>query len=266
MAVSGNLGESSARRPLRVMIITEDDPLYVVKFFEVFLAQVPSSIDIVGITVSRAFHEPMHKTARRILRFYGMVDFSRLLWRWGVAKLLGRGIGASARTANVQLIEAASVNDASYLERLQALKIDVLVSVAAPEIFRAPLLSVPALGCLNIHSGRLPQYRGMMPTFWQLKNGESVATITIHEMAEKLDAGGVIATREFPVAQADRLDRVITGTKREGARLMLQTLTDIATSGKFPEGQPLDMTQARYYRFPASEDVRAFRARGHKLL
>lgn len=77
-------------RRLRVHVITEDDPLYVVRFFEVFFADLPRDrIEIVGVTVSRAFHEPLHRTALRIRRFYGSVDFVRLLARWGRAKLSG---------------------------------------------------------------------------------------------------------------------------------------------------------------------------------
>ena len=94
---------------------------------------------------------------------------------------------------------AASVNDPAYLARVKALAPDVLCSVAAPEIFRPPLLALAPRGAVNIHSGRLPVYRGMMPTFWQMMHGERAVTITVHEMAEKLDAGQVLATRTFPL-------------------------------------------------------------------
>ena len=54
---------------------------------------------------------------------------------------------------------------------------------------------------LNIHSGRLPKYRGMMPTFWQLLAGEREATITVHEMVPRLDAGAVLGKVEFPLRE-----------------------------------------------------------------
>ena len=72
---------------LRVLIITEDDPLYVIRFFESFFPAVPETIELVGITVSAAFHEPMTATARRMLRFYGPVDFVRLCSRFAMAKM-----------------------------------------------------------------------------------------------------------------------------------------------------------------------------------
>ncbi len=252
-------------KPLRVLVITEDDPLYVVRFFEVFFAELPRDrIELVGVTISKAFHEPLTKTARRIHRFYGTVDFLRLLPRYVAAKFFGTSIGKLAAKHGFTIIPAGSVNAEEYLARVRTLAPDVIVSVAAPEIFRKPLLSIPRYGCVNIHSGRLPKYRGMMPTFWQLKNGEKHVTVTIHEMVEKLDAGGIISTLEFPLAERDSLHRVITGTKQEGARLMIKVLTSIDAAP--PAATPLDMSDASYFKFPQPADVAAFRARGHRML
>lgn len=252
---------------LRVFVITEDDPLYVQRFFEVFLRDLPQDrIELIGMTISRAFHEPIWKTAKRIHRFYGTVDFLRLCCRYAMAKMRRSGIGRLARAQNIALFEADSVNSPAFVDRLRDLRLDVLVSVAAPEVFKKPLLRVARLGCINIHSGRLPKYRGMMPTFWQMRHGEREAVVTIHEMAERLDAGGVIATKMFPLREKDVLDRVITETKRDGARAMIDVLAATADTGELPPATPLDMSQAGYYRFPDPENVRAFRALGHRLL
>jgi methionyl-tRNA formyltransferase len=259
---------SAPRGPLRVFVITEDDPLYVIRFFDVFLAELPRDrIELAGITVSKAFHEPLWKTARRIWRFYGSIDFLRLLARWSLAKVSGRRIGNLARDAGVRVVEADSVNSEQFLSELRELNVDVVVSVAAPEVFRAPLLATARMGAINIHSGRLPQYRGMMPTFWQMRAGERCATVTIHEMAEKLDAGGILATLDYPLKDRDALDRVISGTKEAGARLMIETLLRFdPTTGDRPRGVPFDVSAGRYHRFPDPQAVREFRARGHRML
>jgi methionyl-tRNA formyltransferase len=159
---------------------------------------------------------------------------------------------------------ASSVNAPEYLARVRQLSPDVIVSVAAPEIFRKEILGIPRLGCINIHSGRLPVYRGMMPTFWQMMRGESAVTVTVHEMAEKLDAGGILGTVTVPIASRDSLDRVITVTKQEGARVLIEVLGKIR-QGRAP-GIPVDMNGASYFSFPKREHVREFRKRGHRLL
>jgi methionyl-tRNA formyltransferase len=250
---------------LRILFVTEDDPLYVIRFFDVFFAECPhEEFEICGVTIERAFHETMWKTMRRLQGFYGFWGFFRLGLRFMQAGLRGRSIESLAVSAGIPVLAARSVNRPEYIARVRAIAPDIIVSVAAPEIFKAELLGVPRLGCINIHSGRLPTYRGMMPTFWQMQRGEPAVTITVHRMAEKLDAGDVLATQAFDIKARDTLDRVIKGTKREGARLIIRVLRDLRAGRVQP--RPLDMQQANYFSFPTREDVREFRKCGHRLL
>lgn len=254
-------------QPLRVLLVTEDDPLYVRQFFDVFFDELPrGGIELVGVTVMRAFHEPLLRTARRVLRFYGPLDFVRLLPRYALARLLGRSVSRLVKRRGFPHLEAASVNSPEFLEAVAACRPDVIVSVAAPEIFKSPLLGMAAIGCLNIHSGKIPEYRGMMPTFWQMLEGRRSVTVTVHEMVPKLDAGGVVDTLDFPLRERDSLDRVISGTKQAGARLMIRVLERIEETRRMPERTPLDMSSARLFKFPQPADVARFRALGHRML
>lgn len=252
-------------RKLKLLFVTEDDPLYVIRFFEVFFDEYPKDqIEIVGVSVQEAFHEPKWKTAKRIFRFYGPIDFCRLLSRYIGVKLRGDSIAKLAGANGHPIVPCGSVNDPEYIGRVKAINPDVIASVAAPEIFKRPIIDTPALGCINIHSGRLPIYRGMMPNFWQLLRGEKTACVTVHEMVEKLDAGGVLGTLEWPLHVKDSLDRVITGTKQDGARLMMEVLLRMKRGEAVAE--PLDMTNKQYFSFPKPKDVKAFRKRGHRMI
>jgi len=250
---------------MRVMFITEDDPLYVIEFFDVFAREYPrDEIEIAGITISRAFNEPRTATARRVLRFYGPLDFGRLSLRVAGAKLRRRSIERLARAHGFPLVPTDSVNDPGYVARVRAAEPDVIVSVAAPEIFKEELLAVAPGGCINIHSGRLPRYRGMMPTFWQMVHREPALTITVHEMAAELDAGAVLGTLEVPIPPGATLADMMLAGKREGARLMIGVLRDLASGTVRP--QPLDMAQASYFSFPQREQAAELRRAGHRLL
>jgi methionyl-tRNA formyltransferase len=257
---------TSASSPaLRLLIVTEDDPLYVLRFFETFFAEYPrDQIEIVGVSVQSAFGEPLTRTARRLWRFYGPFDFMRLGVRYARVKARRTSIAALTEQHGLPLLPCGSVNAPEYLERVRALMPDVIASVAAPEVFKAEILALPRLGCINIHSGRLPIYRGMMPTFWQLLHGEKHVVVTVHEMVEALDAGAVLATLDWPLRERDNLDRVIVETKRAGARLMIDVLRRLRRGEV--TATPLDWSQKRYFGFPQPADVQAFRLRGHRLL
>jgi len=250
---------------LRVLFVTEDDPLYVIRFFEVFLREYPAdTMEICGITIDRPWHEPIWKTLRRLTGLYGIGGVARLGTRFLRARLSGRSIARLAAERSIPMVPAISVNAPEYVARIRQLALDVIVSVAAPEIFRADILRVPRLGCINIHSGRLPVYRGMMPTFWQMLHGEPNVTVTVHEMAERLDAGAVLGTATVPIVPNDSLDRVIGTSKQAGARLLMQVLEQIrlGTTSRMP----LDMAGASYFSFPQDQHVREFVKRGHRLL
>ena len=213
---------------LRVLFVTEDDPLYVIRFFDVFLAEYPrDEIEVCGITIDRAFHEPLWKTLRRIHGLYGPWGLVRQGLRFIDARLRRRSIEALAALAALPIVRARSVNEPAYIAQIRQMAPDVIVSVAAPEIFKPELLSVTRLGCINVHSGRLPAYQGMMPTFWQMQRGERAVTITVHRMVPRLDTGDVLATKEFALRNCDSLDRVIKGTKCEGAKLLIRVLRDL---------------------------------------
>lgn len=250
---------------LRVLFVTEDDPLYVIRFFEVFFREYPAeAIEVCGITIDRPFHEPAWKTLRRMIGLYGLLGVVRVSARFLRARLSGRSIARLASRRSIPMFPTRSVNAPEYLERVRRLSPDVIVSVAAPEIFRKEILRMPRHGCINIHSGRLPVYRGMLPTFWQMLRGEPAITVTVHEMAEALDAGSILGTVTIPIEPRDSLDRVITSTKQAGARLLIEVLGKIARGET--SGVPVDMQGASYFSFPKREHVREFRKRGHRLL
>ena len=49
----------------------------------------------------------------------------------------------------------------------------------------------------NIHPGKLPNYRGSSPIFWQLKNGEDKIGIAIHFLSDKYDEGAIVWQKEI---------------------------------------------------------------------
>jgi methionyl-tRNA formyltransferase len=250
---------------LRVHFVTEDDPLYVVQFFETFLSEYPrDAITIVGVTIQQAFNESRAATAKRVFSLYGSIGFARLLLRVMIRKLQKRSIVALVRKDGIPLVPAMSVNDSDFVSLMRESKPDVIVSVAAPEIFKLELLETPRLGCINVHSGRLPRYRGMMPAFWQMRFGEPHATVTVHEMAPAIDAGAVLGTAECPIRERDSVHRVMIETKREAARLMIRVLRELAAGRS--TGESLDMANASYYSFPVRSDARSLRKRGHRML
>lgn len=91
-----------------------------------------------------------------------------------------------------------SLRDPGLWKLVQDEKIDVVVQ-GGIGILKPDMLTVPAIGFLNIHPGRLPEYRGNACPEWAVHNGDDVH-LTAHLIDEGIDTGPVICSRRYGVA------------------------------------------------------------------
>ncbi len=257
-------------RPVTVVAVTQDDPFFTGRFFESFLAMTSGGrVRLLEIVLLRNFNESRLALLRRFQRLYGTADLTRLLARYGVARLSDlagrpRSVAVLAAKAGVPVRPLASINDAAYLRTLGERNVDVLLSVSAPEIFRAGALHATP-HAINIHNGKLPFYRGMMPTFWALLHDEPEVTITVHTMVEQLDAGMVLAEFRVPITSADSQFDLSTRAKEIAGREVAGLLNRLDTP-EWPVPTSVDMSQKRYFKFPTPADVAQLRAKGKRML
>ncbi|SFP44993.1 Methionyl-tRNA formyltransferase [Nitrosomonas cryotolerans] len=92
---------------------------------------------------------------------------------------------------NIILLVVSDIHAQETLDAIHQFIPDLGLSLASP-ILKKELFSIPRLGTLNLHKGKLPEYRGMPPAFWELWNNEDAIGCTIHWVDEKLDNGAVV--------------------------------------------------------------------------
>jgi methionyl-tRNA formyltransferase len=85
------------------------------------------------------------------------------------------------------------------LTQLQALQPDVMVVVAYGLILPRELLTLPRLGCLNIHASLLPRWRGAAPIQRAIQAGDDRTGVSIMQMDEGLDTGAVLREAMIPI-------------------------------------------------------------------
>ena len=257
-------------RPVTVVAVTQDDPFFTGRFFDAFFTEaIGGPVRLLEIVLLRNFNESRLALLRRTWRLYGTVDLVRLLGRYAAARLADhtgrpRSVKALARRAGVPIRRLTSINDETYLATLGERRVDVLLSVSAPEIFRSAALRA-APHAINIHNGKLPFYRGMMPTFWALLHDEPEVTVTVHTMVEKLDAGEVVAEYRQPIGPHDSQFDVSARAKEAAGREVARLLARLGTSA-WPTTTPVDMSKKRYFKFPTAADVAQLRTKGRRML
>jgi methionyl-tRNA formyltransferase len=155
-------------------------------------------------------------------------------------------------------------NGPEVLQDVQERAADAIISVACPYILKEHLLSLPSRGCINIHHAPLPRYKGMMPTFWQMFNGERSVGITIHYMSEKVDEGSVLLQDSLEIDPGESLDRLIRRSKRYGARCMVRVLRELNAGTQ--RAVPLNAAESTYFTFPTIKEIRQFHRRGLRAI
>jgi methionyl-tRNA formyltransferase len=141
----------------------------------------------------------------------------------------------------------------TFVEQLQSLSPDLILVWSFPMILPKPVLELPRLGCVNLHFGLLPQYRGGHAFRWAIANGESTTGVTLHYMDEGTDTGPIIATVRFDLVWDDDVLSVMKKSRLAGMYLLKECWASIAT-GQAPR-IPQDEAKAHYYPLTTTEDM-----------
>lgn len=147
---------------------------------------------------------------------------------------VGRGLELQASPVKKKAIELGisvfqpeKLTLPGELEKLQALKPDVIVVAAYGQILKRNVLELPRLGCVNIHSSLLPRWRGAAPIQWAILGGDSVSGITTMKMAEKLDAGDIYLQKETAISESDTSQTLHDRLSQIGSVLIVETLVQL---------------------------------------
>lgn len=104
---------------------------------------------------------------------------------------------------------------------------DMIVTCAYGQIISKEILSIPRLGCINVHGSLLPKLRGGAPIHHAIINGDKETGITIMYMDESMDSGDIISQEKMPIGEDDTLDLVYEKMSLLGAKLLIETLPSI---------------------------------------
>lgn len=124
-------------------------------------------------------------------------------------------------------LEVSDVNDPLSVGRLRSLNPLLFIVAGYSTIFRAPLLEVPELGTLNLHAGKLPEYRGGSPLNWQLINGEDQAGISVLHADAGIDTGPVLASGFIPIDSTTTIADLHSQANAMFPRLVLDAIASI---------------------------------------
>lgn len=164
------------------------------------------------------------------------------------------GIAESCRAP--LLIQPAwrSERYAAFVADAGRLRPDLILCNSYSMLLRDDVLALAPYGAVNLHGGKLPEFRGPNPIQWAISEDERHTAATLHHMTPELDAGDVISERRVPIGFADTWRDVWARLAAASEELLAEELPAVlaGTARRHPQ----DTTAARRRPRRTPEDGR----------
>lgn len=178
-------------------------------------------------------------------------------------KILAEDIG-------IPVYQPERIRGDEVIEKIRSYGAECAVVVAFGQIVPQQFLDIFPKGTLNVHGSLLPKYRGAAPIQRSILSGENVTGISIMLLDAGMDTGPVLSQREVPIGPEDSFGVLHDRLAREGADLLLKTLSDwtaglivptIQDDARATYAPPLKKEELRInWNLPAKDIINRIRA------
>ena len=144
----------------------------------------------------------------------------------------------------LEVFQPVKLKDSGEVQRLAALKPDLILVTAFGQILPRSILDIPPFGCLNVHPSLLPRYRGATPIPSAILGGDKETGVTIMLMDKGMDTGPIVSQIIVGIEPQDTTGSLSKRLAQAGVRLLAETLP-LWFDGSL-KLQPQDGSQATY--------------------
>ena len=158
----------------------------------------------------------------------------------------------------------AQPNSGEGLAVIAALQPDLIISIRYRRILGTAAIAIPRWGVLNLHSGLLPEYRGVMATFWAMLNNEPSIGCTLHHIVDgTIDTGPVVGRAAVATDRRRTYLANVLSLYAPGCSMVVEAVARIengrATTAR---EQP---KEGKYFSAPGVDDIARFRQADWRL-
>jgi len=253
---------------MNIILLTQDDPFYLAESTKDLIEKIDKTdehrIIHVIITKPSVFgrQESVINKIFKTWSIFGACFFLHYSYKYFVRRVLLRKSVFSVVNKSgipVRILES-SINSSDNVDFLLSLSPDVILIIAGNQIIKKQVLDIPKFGVVNAHSSLLPLYKGLMPSFWVMKNEESQTGVTLYKLTEGIDNGPIISQRRFDISEKMSQADIIVQSKILANDLIVETLCDL-------ENTKIHMVNdgGSYFKFPTKDDVRDFYRKGKRF-
>lgn len=150
------------------------------------------------------------------------------------SELIPPPVKSAAISEDLPVLQPAKLGDEEFLARLRALEPELSIVISYGHILRPAVISLLALGTINVHSSLLPALRGAAPIQGAVRAGLAETGVTVMRMVQALDAGPIMLQTRTPVARDETAGELEARLSELGALALVEALT-LMSLGKLTE-------------------------------
>ena len=253
---------------MNIVILTQKDPFYFAENLEYLISRIPKKINFCGCGVFDVSpfgkKEKFFRKAKKTFDIFGLSFFIRYSWLYLKNRFdKNKDVIGVLEKYDIPIIDLEEdINNLNSIKIIRQYQPDLLISIAANRIFKKPILEIAPKGCLNLHTALLPRYRGLLPSFWVLKNNEKQTGVSVFFVDEGIDSGPILVQKTINIGEKT-MEQLIKCTKKVGMDAVNEAI-ELIYLGKYKviENDPL---KSSYYSFPNKNDVKEFFKAGKKF-
>jgi methionyl-tRNA formyltransferase len=239
------------------------------EILDYFFNKLPENISVVGCVVADVSpfgkKETFYKKIKKTLYIFGVLFTFHYGFKFICNRLnKNKKVSKVLDKHNIPVIKLKeSINSERSLKILESYGPDLLISIAGNEIFRNPLINLAPKGCLNLHTALLPKYRGLMPSFWVLKNNETETGVAVFFGDQGIDSGPILVQKHMPIPREMSQSELIWKSKKLGMDAVIDAVKLIQYDNYTLIPNP--DREKTYYSFPTRQDIKNFYKQGKKF-
>jgi methionyl-tRNA formyltransferase len=168
-------------------------------------------------------------------------------------KLTPSAVKTVALQHQLPVHQPISLKDEMEQAILNTFNADVMVVAAYGMLLPAAVLTIPRLGCVNIHPSLLPRWRGAAPIQRTIFAGDKMTGVTIMQMDVGLDTGPMYLQHQYALDVDETSHTLHDKLAVIGADSLLETLNLLADNKIIPVAQ--DNALATYAKKITKEEA-----------
>lgn len=166
----------------------------------------------------------------------------------------------------IAVADIRHINQTAGVTAVAAFKPNLILSIRFGQILQQPIIDIPEFGVINLHSGLLPNYRGVMATFWAMLNNEKEFGTTLHFIdSSKIDAGNIISSASAKIDYQRSYLYNVLSLYPQGA-MQIADAIEIIEQQQPLKSVAMEIQKGNYFSHPDEDSLKDFVSQGNRLL